>query len=330
MLTRIGWRRLAGIAALLMGLVAGPTAPSQAAYPERPIQLVVPFPAGGSTDVVARIVAAKMGELLGQQMVVDNRAGAGGNVGAAAVSRAEPDGYTLLIGTVATHAINVSLYPKMPYDAVKSFAPVSLLVIVPNVLEVNPELPVKSVQELIDLLKANPGKYDYASSGIGTPLHLSGELFKSMAGVDMVHVPYRGAGPALTDLLGGQVKIMFDNLPSSIGHIRDGKLRALAITTVTRSPAAPDLPTVAESGLPGYETYSWNALFAPAGTPPEVVDTLAQAAAKAVQDPAVKQRLADLSAEAVGTGPAELAQHVEAELAKWGPVVKASGASVSE
>jgi tripartite-type tricarboxylate transporter receptor subunit TctC len=222
MLTRIGWRRLAGIAALLMGLVAGPTAPSQAAYPERPIQLVVPFPAGGSTDVVARIVAAKMGELLGQQMVVDNRAGAGGNVGAAAVSRAEPDGYTLLIGTVATHAINVSLYPKMPYDAVKSFAPVSLLVIVPNVLEVNPELPVKSVQELIDLLKANPGKYDYASSGIGTPLHLSGELFKSMAGVDMVHVPYRGAGPALTDLLGGQVKIMFDNLPSSIGHIRDG------------------------------------------------------------------------------------------------------------
>jgi tripartite-type tricarboxylate transporter receptor subunit TctC len=155
-------------------------------------------------------------------------------------------------------------------------------------------------------------------------------LFKSMAGVDMVHVPYRGAGPALTDLLGGQVKIMFDNLPSSIGHIRDGKLRALAITTATRSPAAPDLPTVAESGLPGYETYSWNALFAPAGTPPEVVDTLAQAAAKAVQDPAVKQRLADLSAEAVGTGPAELAQHVEAELAKWGPVVKASGASVSE
>jgi tripartite-type tricarboxylate transporter receptor subunit TctC len=330
MLTRIVWWRLTAMAALLMGLVAGLTAPSQAAYPERPIQLVVPFPAGGSTDVVARIVAAKMGELLGQQMVVDNRAGAGGNVGAAAVSRAEPDGYTLLIGTVATHAINVSLYPKMPYDAVKSFAPVSLLVIVPNVLEVNPELPVKSVQELIDLLKANPGKYDYASSGIGTPLHLSGELFKSMAGVDMVHVPYRGAGPALTDLLGGQVKIMFDNLPSSIGHIRDGKLRALAITTATRSPAAPDLPTVAESGLPGYETYSWNALFAPAGTPPEVVDTLAQAAAKAVQDPAVKQRLADLSAEAVGTGPAELARHVEAELAKWGPVVKASGASVSE
>jgi tripartite-type tricarboxylate transporter receptor subunit TctC len=330
MLTRIARWRLAGMAALLTGLVAGLTGPSQAAYPERPVQLVVPFPAGGSTDVVARIVAAKMGELLGHQVVVDNRAGAGGNVGAAAVSRAEPDGYTLLIGTVATHAINVSLYPKMPYDAVKSFAPVSLLVIVPNVLEVNPELPVKSVQELIDLLKANPGKYDYASSGIGTPLHLSGELFKSMAGVDMVHVPYRGAGPALTDLLGGQVKIMFDNLPSSIGHIRDGKLRALAITTATRSPAAPDLPTVAESGLPGYETYSWNALFAPAGTPPEVVDTLAQAAAKAVQDPAVKQRLADLSAEAVGTGPAELAQHVEAELAKWGPVVKASGASVSE
>jgi tripartite-type tricarboxylate transporter receptor subunit TctC len=201
---------------------------------------------------------------------------------------------------------------------------------VPNVLVVHPSLEAKDVQGLITLLKANAGKYDYASSGIGTPLHLSGEIFKTMAGVEMTHVPYRGAGPAMNDLLGGQVKVMFDNLPASIGHIRQGSLRGLAITTTKRSPAAPGLPTMAEAGLPGYETYSWNALFAPAGTPQPVVDRLAKAAAEAVADPAVRQRLADLSAEPVGAGPAELAKHVEAELAKWGPVVKASGAKATE
>lgn len=327
---RSGLTATLAVIAAACGL-AGPS-PTQAAdaFPTQPVKLVIPFPPGGSTDVVGRIVAAKMGELLGQTVLVENKAGAGGNIGAAQVAKADPDGYTLLMGTVATHAINPALYPKMPYDPVKDFAPVSLLVTVPNVLVVHPSLDAKDVQGLITLLKANPGKYDYASSGIGTPLHLSGEIFKMSAGVEMTHVPYRGAGPAMNDLLGGQVKVMFDNLPASIGHIRQGSLRGLAITTTKRSPAAPDLPTMAEAGLPGYETYSWNALFAPAGTPQPAIDRLAKAAAEAVADPVVGKRLADLSAEPVGGGPADLAKHVEAELAKWGPVVKASGAKATE
>ncbi len=303
---------------------------AQDAYPSRPIRLVVPFAAGGSTDIVARIIAAKMGEILKQPIVVDNRGGAGGNLGAAAVARAAPDGYTVLMGTVATHAINPALYTKMPYDPVKDFAPVSLLVNVPNVVIVHPSLNVKTTGELIALLKANPDKYEYASSGVGTPLHLSGALFESMAGVNMVHVPYKGAGPAMLDLVGGQVKVMFDNLPSAIGQIRKGAVVGLAITTKERSPAAPDLPTVSESGPPGYETYSWNAIFAPAGTPMAIIDTLALAGAQAVADPEVKAKLADLSAVTVGSTPAQLSDHVKAELAKWAPVVKASGASISE
>ena len=228
-------------------------------------------------------------------MIVENKGGAGGNLGSASVAKAEPDGYTILMGTVATHALNPSIYKKMPYDAVDDFAPISLLVTVPNVLVVNPQLPVKNVEELIALLKAEPGKYSYASSGNGTPLHLSGELFKSMAGVDMVHIPYKGAGPALTDLLGNHVPIMFDNLPSSTGYIKDGRLRGLAVTTAERSPSMPDLPTIAESGLPGYETYTWNALFAPAGTPPEVIARLNAAAVAAVADPEAQAKLQALA-----------------------------------
>lgn len=322
-------KRLFGIIALAATVWTGAAA-AQENYPNRPIRLVVPFAAGGSTDIVARIIAAKMGDILKQPVVVDNRGGAGGNLGAAAVARAAPDGYTVLMGTVATHAINPALYTKMPYDPVKDFAPVSLLVNVPNVVIVHPSLNVKTTAELIALLKANPDKYEYASSGVGTPLHLSGALFESMAGVKMVHVPYKGAGPAMLDLVGGQVKIMFDNLPSAIGHIRKGAVVGLAITTKERSPAAPDLPTVSESGLPGYETYSWNAIFAPAGTPMAIIDKLAQAGAQAVADPEVQAKLADLSAVTVGSTPDQLAAHVKSELAKWGPVVKASGASVSE
>ena len=232
------------------------------------------------------------------------------------------------MGTVATHSINSALYHKMPYDPVKDFAPISLLVVVPNVLVVNPDFPAKNVQELIALLKEKPGEYSYASSGNGTPLHLSGELFKSMAGVDMVHVPYKGAGPALVDVMGGHVPIMFDNLPSSAEHIRAGKLRGLAVTTAERSPSMPELPTIAESGLPGYETYTWNALFAPAGTPPDVITTLNEAAVAAVQDPGVKAKLATMGASVVGSTPEELGQHVAAEMAKWAPVVKASGAQI--
>lgn len=306
------------------GLIAGllVAAQAQAAFPERPVTLVVPFAAGGSTDVVARVIAEKMSEDLGQQVVVQNVAGAGGSLGAGNVARAEPDGYTILMGTVATHALNPLILKSKPYDAEADFTPVSLLVLVPNVLVVNPELPAKSVEELLALLKAEPDKWSYASSGNGTPLHLSGELFKSMAGVTMEHIPYKGSGPALNDLLGNQVSIMFDNLPSSSAHIKAGTLRALAVTTAERAPSFPDVPTMAEAGLPGYETYTWNALFAPKDTPKEVVDRLNAAAVKAMADPGVAERMKEFSATIVASSPEELATHVKAEIAKWTPVVK--------
>ncbi|WP_413710230.1 Bug family tripartite tricarboxylate transporter substrate binding protein [Rhizobium sp. Rhizsp82] len=310
--------------ALGLGLFATLSAGTAMAegFPDRTITMVVPFAAGGSTDVVARIIAEKMSADLGQQVIVQNVAGAGGNLGADNVARAEPDGYTILMGTVATHALNPLILKSTPYDPQKDFSPVSLLVIVPNVLVVNPELPAKNVQELIALLKAEPDKWSYASSGNGTPLHLSGELFNSMAGTKMQHIPYKGAGPALTDLLGNQVSIMFDNLPSSSGHIKSGKLRALAVTTAQRAPSFPDIPTVAESGVPGYETYTWNALFAPANTPTDVVAKLNESANKALKDPAVAGRMKEFSATIVGSTPDELGAHVKAELAKWEPIVK--------
>ncbi len=305
---------------LIAGFLAA--AQAQAAFPERPVTLVVPFAAGGSTDVVARVIAEKMSEDLGQQVIVQNVAGAGGSLGAGNVARAEPDGYTILMGTVATHALNPLILKSKPYDAEADFTPVSLLVVVPNVLVVNPELPAKSVEELLALLKAEPDKWSYASSGNGTPLHLSGELFKSMAGVTMEHIPYKGSGPALNDVLGNQVSIMFDNLPSSSAHIKAGTLRALAVTTSERAPSFPDIPTMAEAGLPGYETYTWNALFAPKDTPKEVVDRLNSAAVKAMADPGVAERMKEFSATIVASSPEELGAHVKAEVAKWTPVVK--------
>jgi tripartite-type tricarboxylate transporter receptor subunit TctC len=321
----------AGLGALALAAVASLTAATpaaaQSAFPSRPVTLVVPFPAGGSTDLVARLIASRMTGVLGQQIVVENRGGAGGNLGSAAVARAEPDGYTILMGTVATHALNPALQKKMPYDAVKDFTPISLLALIPNVLVVSNDFPAKNVKELIELLKAKPGEYSYASSGNGTPLHLSGELFKSMAGVDMVHVPYKGAGPALVDVIAGHVPIMFDNLPPSLEQIRGGKLRGLAVTTKERAPSMPDLPTIAET-LPGYETYSWNAFFAPAGTPKDIITKLNQASLVALKDPEVSAKLADLSATVVGSTPEELATHVKDELAKWAPVVAASGARI--
>jgi tripartite-type tricarboxylate transporter receptor subunit TctC len=309
--------------ALGFGLLAAArgTAASAQSFPDRSITMIVPFAAGGSTDVVARIVGQKMSEDLGQQVIVQNVAGAGGNLGADNVARAAPDGYTILMGTVATHALNPLILKSTPYDAEKDFAPISLLVVVPNVLVVNPELPAKNVQELIALLKADPDKYSYASSGNGTPLHLSGELFKSMAGVDMQHIPYKGAGPALNDVIGNQVPIMFDNLPSSSSHIKAGTLRALAVTTAERASSFPDIPTIAESGIPGYETYTWNALFAPANTPADVITRLNASAKKALTDPAVAERMKEFSATIVGSTPEELGAHVKAELAKWKPVV---------
>ncbi|KGJ10964.1 tripartite tricarboxylate transporter substrate binding protein (plasmid) [Paracoccus versutus] len=314
-------RRLLLGAAMALGL-AGAAA---AEYPDRPITLVIPFAAGGSTDVVGRIVAERMSQELGQQVIVQNVGGAGGSLGAAQVAKADPDGYTILMATVATHALNPLILKQKPYDPVADFAPVSLLVLVPNVLAVNPELPVNTVQELIDLAKAEP--LAYASSGNGTPLHLSGELFKAMAGVDITHIPYKGSGPALTDVLGNQVPIIFDNLPSASGHIASGKLRALGVTTAERAPSFPDIPAIAET-LPGYETYTWNALFAPAGTPPEAVEALNKAALAAMADPAVAERMKEFSATIVASSPEELAEHVKAEMAKWEPVVRDANVSL--
>lgn len=316
-------RRMALSAGLSLLSLLALNAPALAdGFPERQVTLVVPFAAGGSTDVVARIIAQKMSEDLGQQVIVQNVAGAGGNLGADNVARADADGYTILMGTVATHALNPLILKSTPYDAEKDFAPISLLVVVPNVLVVNPSLPAKNVEELLALLKGAPDQYSYASSGNGTPLHLSGELFKSMAGVEMVHIPYKGAGPALNDVIANQVPIMFDNLPSSSGHIKAGTLRALAVTTKERAASFPDVPTVAESGIPGYETYTWNALFAPAGTPPEVIARLNQSANTALKDPAVAERMKEFSATIVGSTPEELGAHVKAEIAKWTPVVR--------
>lgn len=318
--TRRAALALAGSALSLMSLSLPAAAQN---FPKQTITMVVPFAPGGSTDVVARVVAQKMGEILGQQIVVENVAGAGGNLGADRVARAEPDGYTILMGTVATHALNPLILKQKPYDPEKDFAPVSLLVVVPNVLVVNPKLGVNNVKELVDLLKKEPDKYSYASSGNGTPLHLSGELFNAMAGVKMQHVPYKGAGPALNDLIGNQISIMFDNLPSSSGHMKAGTLKALGVTTAKRAPSFPDVPTVAET-IPRYETYTWNALFAPAKTPKDVVAKLNDAANKALKDPAVAARMNDFSATIVGSTPEELGKHVTAELAKWGPVVKSA------
>ncbi|MGI6246870.1 MAG: Bug family tripartite tricarboxylate transporter substrate binding protein [Pseudochelatococcus sp.] len=310
--------------AMGLALALGMTGTAMAEFPERQITLVIPFAAGGSTDVVGRIVADKMSAALGRQVIVQNVGGAGGSLGAQQVAKADADGYTILMGTVATHALNPLILKQKPYDPVDDFAPVSLLVLVPNVLAVNPELSVDTVQELIDLSKTQP--LAYASSGNGTPLHLSGALFNAMAGTDLTHIPYKGSGPALTDVLGNQVPVIFDNLPSASGHISSGKLRALGVTTAKRAASFPDIPAIAET-LPGYETYTWNALFAPAGTPPDVVAKLNEAAREAMKDPAVVKRMADFSAEIVASTPEALGEHVKAEMVKWEPVV--AGANVT-
>lgn len=312
---------------LLLGatLALGFAGAALAEFPDRPVTLVIPFAAGGSTDVVGRIVADKMSAALGQQVIVQNVGGAGGSLGAGQVAKADPDGYTILMGTVATHALNPLILKQKPYDPVADFAPVSLLVLVPNVLAVNPELPVNNVQELIDLAKKEP--LSYASSGNGTPLHLSGALFNSMAGIEITHIPYKGSGPALTDVLGNQVPIIFDNLPSTSGHLKSGKLKALGVTTAERAPSFPDIPAIAET-LPGYETYSWNALFAPAGTPPEVVTKLNEAAKTAMADPEVIKQMDGFSTTIVASSPEELAEHVKAEMAKWEPVVREANVSL--
>jgi tripartite-type tricarboxylate transporter receptor subunit TctC len=314
-----------------------PHAHAQPAWPSKPVRIVVPFAAGGTTDILARALGPELQRAFGgvQPFVIDNKPGAGGNNGAAEVAKAAADGHTLAMGTVGTHAINPSLYPKMPYDHVKDFVPVTLVAGVPNVLVMNPasaeRWKVASVPDLIRALKANPGRLNIASSGNGTSIHLAGELFKSMTGTFMVHIPYRGSGPALIDLMAGTMDLMFDNLPSAMPHIRSGRLKALAVTTAQRSGALPELPTVEEAGgavLKGYEASSWFGLLAPAGTPMDIVNRVQQETAKALAAPAMKERLLAQGAVPSGMTSAEFAKLIAAETAKWARVVKASGAKV--
>jgi tripartite-type tricarboxylate transporter receptor subunit TctC len=327
---------IAGSAAGLgLGLPATGRAQAPGTWPTKSVRIVVPFAAGGTTDILARALAPELQRSFGQPFVVDNRGGAGGNLGATEVARAAPDGYTLLMGTVGTHAINVSLYPKMPFDHVKDFAPVTLVAGVPNVLVMNPATAqrhdIRSVPDLVRAARANPGRLNMASSGNGTSIHLAGELFKSMTGTFMVHFPYRGSGPALLDLIGGNMDLMFDNLPSAMPHIKAGKLKALAVTSATRSPALPEVPTVAEAGGPvlkDFEASSWFGLLAPAGTPADTVTRLHQETVRALALPAMKERLLGLGAMPSGIGLADFARTIDAETRKWAKVVAVSGAKV--
>jgi len=313
---------------LLLALAAPALVAQAQSYPSKPIRLVCPFPPGGAVDIASRSVAQALSQQLGQPVTVDNRPGAGGNIGAEIVAKAAPDGYTLLMATSNILAINPALYSKVPFDSIKDFAPVSLVVSLNNVLVVNPNVPYKSVQEVIAAAKAHPGKLTYASSGNGTSIHLSGELFKSMAGVDMLHIPYKGSAPAVTDLIAGQVNMMFDNIPSSLPHIKAGKLRALAVTGSKHAHSLPDLPTIAEAAIPGYESYVWFGVVAPAGTPPEIIKRLNAELAKAAVTPEFRDRLMGQGYDVLSTTPEQMTASIRSEMAKWGKIVKASGAKV--
>ncbi len=318
------------VLALPLLLVSVPSVIAQgaASYPSKAIRVVVPFAAAGTTDIVARAVGAEMTKAWGQSVLVENRPGAGGNLGSDIVAKAAPDGYTLLVGAVSPQAINVSLYPDIPYNVMRDFEHISLLAAVPNVLEVHPSVPVRTVKELIDYAKARPGQLSYASSGSGTSIHLSAELFKSMTGTEMVHVPYKGSAPAVIDLLAGRVQLMFDNLPSSLSQIKAGKLRAIAVTSARRAATLPDIPTIAEAGLPGYEATSWFGMHAPAKTPRDIIGKIHGTVSRALKSPDMHERLTNQGAEPVGNTPEEFSAFVQAEIQKWAKVVKASGAKI--
>ncbi|OWW19607.1 tripartite tricarboxylate transporter substrate binding protein [Noviherbaspirillum denitrificans] len=314
--------------------VIGSSAAFGQAYPTKPIKLIVPFPPGGTTDILARAVGGELQKAWGQAVIIDNRPGAGGNIGSEVVAKSPADGYTLLMGTVGTHAINQSLYSKLAFDPIKDFAPVTLVASVPNVLVLNAAFAEKNkiidVTSFINYLKGHPGRLNMASSGNGTSIHLAGELFKTQTRTFMVHIPYRGSAPAITDLLGGQADLMFDNLPSAMPYIKAGRLKALGVTSAKPSPALPDVPPIAQTGgdLTGFEASSWFGILAPAGTPPDIVNKLQQEIAKALASPAVKEKLVAQGADPVGNTPEQFAAHIQAETRKWSKVVKDSGAKV--
>ncbi len=296
-------------------------------YPTKPIKFVVGFAPGGATDVVGRLMAKKLGDALGQPIIIENKAGGSSNIGAEAVARSAPDGYTFYVCAI-TSAINASLFPKLPFDFARDFEPVALFAKVPNILVVHPSVPAKSLKELIDYARANPGKLSYASSGSGTSIHMCGELFKILAKVDLVHIPYKGSAPAMTDMIGGQVQVMFDNMPSALPHVKAGKLRALAVTSAQRSPSAPDVPTMSEAGLDGFDVQSWFGLMAPKGTPREIIARLNTESVKALGTADIKERFMDLGAVPVPMSSDAFGDFIRAEITRWAEVVKASGAKV--
>ena len=325
------------IRALLMAgalmMMAGPGAAQAPAWPSKPVRIVVPFPPGGTTDIVARAIGVELQRLWQQPVIIENRAGAGGNIGAEIVAKSPPDGYTLLMGTVGTHAINQALFAqsggKMPFDPVRDFVPVTLVASVPNVMVINATVPANTVKEFIAYAKARPGQLNMASSGNGTSIHLTGELFKTQTGTYMVHFPYRGSAPALTDLLAGNMNVMFDNLPSALPHIKGGKLKALAVTSSSRSPALPDVPTVSEAtGIKDFDASSWFGLFAPAGTPRAIVDRIQADVAKSLALPVVRERFLGQGADPGGNTPEQFTVFIRAETDKWARVVKFSNARV--
>src|SRR5947209_5655145 len=318
------------IFALALLFVSG-NAKTDETYPNRPVRIVVSFSAGGPTDIVGRVIAQKLSELLGQQFFVENKVGAGGNIGADMVAKSPPDGYMLLVATVSTHAINPGLYAKMPYDPVKDFAPIAQVGVTPTMLGVHPSVPAKDIKSLIALVKENPGKYTYGSSGLGSILHLCGEQFKALAGgLDIQHVPYRGSAPMMGDLVAGQISMAFDGTPTALPQIQSGAIRAVGAGMAERMRAMPELPTLQEQGLKGFECYTWNAILAPAGTPEPIVEKLAGAIKTALDDPNVFKRLQDAGVDPVfGRGPKETEDFTKAELAKWAPIITLSGAVVN-
>ncbi len=311
------------ITAALLTVIA-PVAAQE--YPSKPVRLVVPFTPGGTTDILGRLVAQKLSEAFGRQVIVDNRPGAGGTIGSDIVAKSPPDGYTLIMGHIGTFGVNPTLYPKLPYDAVKDFQPITLFAMIPNLMSVNPSLPAKSVKEVVALARAKPGALNYGSGGNGSAAHLATEYFKLMTKTDIVHIPYKGTAPAITDLLAGNISMIITGVPAQLGHIKSGRLRALGVASAKRLPLFPELPTIAEAGVKGYEATQWYGVLAPANTPRPVVAKLNVTLVKALQGADVKERLAAEAGEPVGNSPEEFLAYIQKEIARWAPVIRASGA----